>query len=194
MLRHMKWLSRHILPVESKSKHLGLRQKLCLVWEHIHLLPQTHSSCLVDIDLTHQSATGLLYLHGWEGPLLTDRWRPADGTPGNATFIIVILLTAHPQILSTPCLRILHLFFHCSELKVTLSLKRCSQIEQNSLVALQTTFREKKNKNIYIYLSEYTVIPLLNLGSCITFSDGWRCSEKAYHEMPQRCIFICLFF
>lgn len=40
---------------------------------------------------------------GWAAPLPGDRWRPADGTPATATFIIVILVARRPQITSTPC-------------------------------------------------------------------------------------------
>lgn len=73
--------------------------------KHIHPICQSCSLCLVVIDLTVKSRTGLLYLHGWEGWEAShqgDRWRPADGTPGNATFIIVILVAAHPLIMSNP--------------------------------------------------------------------------------------------
>lgn len=73
--------------------------------KHIHLICHCCSLCLVVIDLTGKSTTGLLYLHGWEGQAMSrqgDRWRPADGTPGNATFVIVILVATHPLIMSTP--------------------------------------------------------------------------------------------
>lgn len=63
--------------------------------KHIHPICQSCSLRLVVIDLTKRSTTGLWYLHGWEGwaaSLHGDSWRPTDGTPGNATFIIVILL------------------------------------------------------------------------------------------------------
>lgn len=71
--------------------------------KHIHPICQSCSLCLVVIDLTERSRTSLLYLHGWEGWEAShqgDRWRPADGTPGNATFIIVILAAARPLIMS----------------------------------------------------------------------------------------------
>lgn len=73
--------------------------------KHIHLICHCCSLCLVVIDLTEKSTTGLLYLHGWEGRAMSrqgDRWRPADGTPGNATFVIVILVATHPLIMSNP--------------------------------------------------------------------------------------------
>lgn len=69
--------------------------------KHIHPICQSCSLCLVVIDLTEKSTTGSLYLHGWEGWAAShqgDRWRPADGTPGTATFIIVILVATHPLI------------------------------------------------------------------------------------------------
>lgn len=82
--------------------------------KHIHPICQSCSLCLVVIDLTGKSRTGLLYLHGWEGWEAShqgDRWRPADGTPGNATFIIVILVAAHPLIMSNPPPLSLHFLF-----------------------------------------------------------------------------------
>ncbi len=88
--------------------------------KHIHPICQSCILCLEVIDLTETSRSGSLYLHGWEGSEAShqgDRWRPADGMPVNATFIIVIPVAAHPLIMSdSPPLSLLSLFFFPSSL------------------------------------------------------------------------------
>lgn len=114
--------------------------------KHIHPICQGCSLCLVVIDLTVKSRTGLLYLHGWEGWEAShqgDRWRPADGTPGNATFIIVILVAAHPLIMSnppSPFSPFLLLFFFFSSSLYSLFLTQSDTLSEKLFVAVFASF------------------------------------------------------